>query len=232
MSETPTLALQNKIQNASKQFEALEIRNQETYVTAAEGLKSLAALRKEIDSTFDPIIQKAYQTHKEALAQKKRFTEPLEKVETLIRRRIGTWQAEQERIRRQQEEEERRRRLAEAEAEQRRIAEERALAEAAKAEADGDKETAELYLKPEVIETFKPPLMVEPVILPEAAPKVEGISGRQVWKFRIINQALIPREYLIPDEKKIGQIVRAMKGETRIPGVEAYCEETVAVRTS
>jgi hypothetical protein len=83
-----------------------------------------------------------------------------------------------------------------------------------------------------VIETFKPPLMVEPVILPETTPKVEGISGRQVWKFRIINPALIPREYLIPDERKIGQIVRAMKGETRIPGVEAYAEESVAVRTS
>jgi len=38
---------------------------------------------------------------------------------------------------------------------------------------------------------------------------------------------LIPREYLIPDEVKIGGVVRATKGSIQIPGIEIYSEDQV-----
>jgi hypothetical protein len=60
---------------------------------------------------------------------------------------------------------------------------------------------------------------------------VEGVSKRTVWKFRITDEAAVPREFLLVDEKRIGQIVRAMKGETKIPGIEAYPETVLAVST-
>ena len=43
--------------------------------------------------------------------------------------------------------------------------------------------------------------------------------------------ALIPRRYMIPDEKLIGGTVRLNKGATVIEGIEVYCEESVKVRT-
>ena len=59
-----------------------------------------------------------------------------------------------------------------------------------------------------------------------------GLTVREDWKFSIIDHNLIPREYLIPDEKKIGRIVRAMKEQTNIPGVRAYAEKGVATRSA
>lgn len=59
----------------------------------------------------------------------------------------------------------------------------------------------------------------------------EGISKRTIWRFEITDLAALPREYLIPDEKRIGAVVRAMKGDAQIAGVRVYPETIVAVRT-
>lgn len=61
-------------------------------------------------------------------------------------------------------------------------------------------------------------------VLERETPKVKGVSGRRVWKFRIRDASKLPREYLLPDEKRIGAVVRAMKGDTRIEGVEVWDE--------
>jgi hypothetical protein len=66
-------------------------------------------------------------------------------------------------------------------------------------------------------------------IVPEA-PRASGLSLTETWKFSIVDASLIPREYLVPDEIKIGRIVRAMKGETKIPGVRIYSEKSVSSR--
>lgn len=50
--------------------------------------------------------------------------------------------------------------------------------------------------------------------------RAAGLSTRKHYSFKIVDAALIPREYLIPDEKKIGDVVRAEKMDTNIPGVE------------
>ena len=60
--------------------------------------------------------------------------------------------------------------------------------------------------------------------------RVDGVSFRYEWDFEIVNPAAIPREYLMPDEKKIRGIVRALKGATNIPGVRAVSRKTAAVR--
>ena len=54
-------------------------------------------------------------------------------------------------------------------------------------------------------------------------PTMAGVPSRRNYKFRIIDASRIPRQYLCPDEHKIGRDVRDWKkvGEV-IPGVEAY----------
>lgn len=61
------------------------------------------------------------------------------------------------------------------------------------------------------------------------APAAEGISKRTIWRFEITDEAALPREYLVPDEKRIGQVVRALKQDTKIPGVRVFAETIVAV---
>jgi len=57
---------------------------------------------------------------------------------------------------------------------------------------------------------------------------VQGISTTKRWSFRITNPALVPREYLTVDEQKIGAVVRALKDQAKIPGVEVFSEDTIS----
>jgi uncharacterized membrane protein YqiK len=68
---------------------------------------------------------------------------------------------------------------------------------------------------------------ITPVIA-SSVESVKGISTKKIWKFRLVDENLIPRMYLIPNEKMLGEVARATKGELKIPGVEFYPEETIA----
>jgi hypothetical protein len=46
-----------------------------------------------------------------------------------------------------------------------------------------------------------------------------------------VDPALVPREYLCVDDKKIAAVVRAMKGDTRIAGIEVYPDTIAASRS-
>lgn len=63
-------------------------------------------------------------------------------------------------------------------------------------------------------------------------PQADGISTRTVWNFSITDPSLIPREYMLVDEKKIAAVVRAMKGDTAIPGVTVYADTQIAARAA
>ena len=70
-------------------------------------------------------------------------------------------------------------------------------------------------------------MVVAPVVDREA-PKVAGIATREVWRFEVTDPALVPREYLVVDESKIGKVVRALKGDAVIAGVRVYSERQLA----
>jgi len=72
-----------------------------------------------------------------------------------------------------------------------------------------------------------PPPMVKAEIEP---PKIDGLSGRKVWKFRVTDAGKVPREYMSVDKTKIMAAVVIGKGETKIPGVEVYQETIQNVR--
>ena len=70
--------LNTDLEQSVKKSEALsfsiQIRDQATFEEASAFLLSVKGIKKEVDSTFDPIIEKAHSAHKEALAQKKKFS--------------------------------------------------------------------------------------------------------------------------------------------------------------
>ena len=72
------------------------------------------------------------------------------------------------------------------------------------------------------------PLVVAPVVASVERPTLDRINLTERWGFRVVDAALIPREWLIPDLVKIGKVVRALKGETRIPGIVTYAESGVS----
>lgn len=212
------------------QAKDLTIVSAEDYEFGCSFLTLLANRLKEADATFDPSIKAAHQAHKEAVALKSRFTAQLLEAQVVVKRKISDWRAEQERLRVAEE-----RRLME-EARQRQEAE--ALAQAAELEAQGERELATLVIEEAV--NAPAPVVVQQSLIP----KQEGISARVNWKWRFaVGEDIGLRElvaaaatderllaYLCVNEKAVGAVVRAQKGLTKIPGIEVYPDETVAVR--
>ena len=124
-----------------------------------------------------------------------------------------------------QREEERKRQIAEAEAreaarkEQERL-NEQAMAAAERAQANHDIETADAIIAAVPI--------VQPAPVPVTAPKIQGISTRQVWRFRITDAKAVPDEYKTINEALLGNLARSTKGAVKVPGVEFYPEEVMS----
>jgi hypothetical protein len=62
-------------------------------------------------------------------------------------------------------------------------------------------------------------------------PAAAGVSSRKTWKARVIDEALVPREYLVVNQAKLDQFAKLTKGAGDVPGVEFYEQETLAART-
>lgn len=199
----------------------LKVKDQPSLDVANEFLKSIKSLAARIAETFDPQISRAHELHKSLLAEKKKFTNPLDDAEKIVKRTIAGYLAEEDRKRREAEAE-----RARIEAEARAEADKK-LRAVEKAEAKGNFAKAEA-LAQEAVNVMEAKIEEAPVV-PDA-PVATGLSLRKVWKFRIKDAALLPREYLIPDEVKIGRVVRALKGDAKIPGVSVYSEDDVSSR--
>lgn len=206
--EVNTLALSVPYQ--AKQIAAI-ITNDD-YVKAGNILLTIKDIRKKIENTFKPIKQKMDAAKKEVLDQEKAADKPLAEAEAWIKPLISTYLAEQERIRKAEET-----RLAEI---ARQEEEERQLQDAILAEQCGNEEEAEAIMSA--------PVQAAPVVVPKTVPKVAGISTTKQWKFEITNPALVPNEYKIIDEQKIGAVVRALKDQCRIPGVKVYSVDSIS----
>jgi hypothetical protein len=121
-------------------------------------------------------------------------------------------------------------------AERQRIAEEAArkaqaeLNRKAEQERQAAMKAAEKLKTPELREErlAQAEMIVAPVVqVPVAKPTGSKLATVVTWGFEIVNAGEIPREYMIPDESKIGAVIRASKGSIVIPGVRAVRRESV-----
>jgi len=202
--ETEAPTLETKVATLATQARQFAIATAENYSAAGALWTTLKDMRAKVDESFDGIISKAHAAHKEALAQKKKHDEPLEQGQKAIKQRMIAWDQEQERLRKLEQ--------ARIDAENKRKAEEDALELAAELEKAG-----EVHAAAEVLEA---PLDVQQAVIPKSVPKVEGFSYRSNWVFDVVDANAVTREYLCLDLVKIGQVVRAMKGATNIPGIK------------
>lgn len=192
-----------------EQANAIIIRDSEEYKSAGELWKAIKGLKEQVNETFKPIIEKAHAAHREALAQKAKIFDPLDAASRTVKTVMERYDRDQESLRLLEE-----KRLRE---EARKAEEERLLMEAIAAEAAGEKEEAKAIMEE--------PVYVPPIIVPKATPKLNGGPVyRTIWKFRIKDMNAIPRQYMIPNEVAIGGVVRSLKNQANIPGIEVYEE--------
>lgn len=209
------MTIQSEAITLEQSAKSIQILTENDYRSAADFLVKCRQTLKKIDEFCQPSINAAHSAHKLAIKQKNDLSEPIVKAERIITPKINNYRAEQERLRRAEEERLRK--------EAQRIADEEKLALAIQMEESGDILASEV-----VMET---PVYVAPTVVKSAVPKVNGISDREYWSFKIINEDLIPREYKVIDEKKIAAVVRALKDKTPIPGIQVFSTKELAVRS-
>lgn len=196
------------------QARAMVVASAEDYQAAGGFLKQIKAATKTVVDFFKPLKQSADEHKRSILDAERKHAGPLAEAEGIVKRAMTTYET-----RVKQEAEAERRRL-QAEADERARRDKAALEKIAAA-----------AKKPETQERYREQAaaVIAPVIAVEApAPKVAGISTRQVWHARVVDPLKVPREFLMIDEKKLEQYARAMKEGAAVPGVEFYFESVMA----
>lgn len=197
-------------------------------ITTAEQMAPAGVLLQEIKTKIN-LLDETRKTMTRPLDESKNrimsfFKKPillLQEAENAVKKAMLVYQQEQE-LKRQAEEKKLREAAAKEEAKQKAALAKKA--EAARAKGNEEK-AAELEQK--AAEVFVP----APVLAKEEV-KVDGVSTRTVWTYEITDVNSIPRDYMIPDEKKIGAMVKASGGTLRIPGIRIYQEQIIAARRS
>lgn len=205
--------------------------------TCLKAKESLLVLKKAEDRVlgfFKDIKDAAFKAHKTITTKETESLKPIKDARLKLSGLIYGFEQEQDRHRRQQERE-----IAERE---RQRQHDEALAQAQEAVAQGAPEMAEQILD----QAIAAPAPV--VTLPTTTTKVQGVTSIANWQWRFAGcgteatweslsaedrnriLALLPREYLRPDEKAITKVVKALRGRTTILGVEVFDAGTVMVR--
>ena len=211
-----TQAIVDKSENFALEIQTFKVIDQEDYSTAGNYLRDIKGATKQLNDLRKSMTAPLDESKKRIMEFFRKPLDILSKAEGALKCGMLTYQQEQERKRR--EEEARLQEKARKEAE-------RLAARAEKAEANGNIEKAETLRQEAQEKEMLTPVVASPV------EKVAGISTKKVWKFEIVNEDLIPREYMIADEARIGKVVRATAGTLTIPGVRIYAEDVLAARS-
>ena len=191
----------------------LQVTNQISYERVIEFRNLAVEKKKLIEETFNPIVQKAHESHKQATSTRARFLDPIILLINTIDSNVKSFKREQERIAFEQQEKLRR------EAEEKARKEKEALEKRAeKWEEKGNADKAE--------ELREKAQEVEPLVATVAPTysKMKGDTTRKTWRAEIVDVNIIPREYMIPDIQTLNALARTKKGTIKIAGVKFYEE--------
>lgn len=225
-TRTEIVKIEKETNDALSRAKAIVVKNQTHYDLCINLVKRIKEQKKMVDEAYDKDIKNAHTAWKGLIETKKRYYEPLEEAEKIIKSKLIEYTDEQRRIEnelRMKAEEEARK------AEEKRKAE--LEAQAKKWEEKGNIEKAEERRS-----------MAEEVIIKPTEPEVKfekssNSIDRQIWKAKIKDLDKIPRNLLIKTPKQhealmslLNEIARTTKGAVEIDGVEFYSETSMAIK--
>jgi hypothetical protein len=212
--ESQVATIQAEASPILAEAKALIVKDEASYQEAQRIGMHCAKGSKAIETLLGDERAAAHSLWKSIVAKIKQFTDVYDEAKKIVSGKAYAWKkAEDERI---AIEAEKLRKEAERKAEEERLAQAETLAAA------GNAEMADAILDE--------PINVAPPVI-EAPQGIKGASSRENWQYEITNDALIPREFLMPDTKKIGQFVKNNGAHTKIPGVRVWDAGTMAFKT-
>lgn len=215
-----------------EQAKLIVVKDAATMANANSFFLIIKGLRKRIAATFDPMEkaakqtkQKAEESRKTIVAEREKVEAPLIVGENWLNQQMTKYKLDQDRIR--EAEKARLRQIAiQEEIDRRKKVEEEKLAEAELLEKAGMKEESQ-QLVSEAIQEQEAPLTVKTSEPDIREVKMEGATLQTNWYFKIVNENIIPRPYMMPDEVKIGNLVRSQHEKARDilgGGIEIWSE--------
>lgn len=207
-------ALTARTADLAENYDDYAVTNAEQFQGGAEHLRIIKSMQKELETQEKAITKPMNDAKTAVISFFRPFKTRLAVAESAVKRGLTSWKSEQDRIAREKQrevDEQARKERVELEKQSREADEKGRPARAANLE-----DRAAEHVAP---------------IVTSGAPKAEGVSFRKIWKWRITDVNRIPREYLMVDKTKIGGVVRALKGDTAIAGVQVYSEDVPAARS-
>lgn len=184
------LALKTTIDSFLAEIGEIKITSQQEYDAGTTFLKRISATIKQVDDEFEEDRVKTKAAYDAVLADKKRFKEPLERVDAVIRNVMSKYATEQENIRR---------------AAIRKEQEEQALRQAEELTAMGKPKEAEKVLaKPETVKVMGAPAKVgkmmevwdiTPINIPEFLTHAVANGDDEVLKYVNIDTVKLARYF-------------------------------------
>jgi hypothetical protein len=217
---------------------ALRITDAESCVNASQLLKSIKHLRSGVAKFWTPHIEAAMETKRKADAARKslvderdRMDAPLVQAETVLKRGLLAFEAEQEQRRQEEERALQAAALARAEA--------ATLAAAAALELQAG-ETGDAQMLAEAEDILAQPIEAPVVSVASYQPKVAGVTYRDAWKVHptinvrelaaAVAAGTVAPNLLTPNLVALGQMARATEGTAQVPGVKFFNDRTIAAR--
>lgn len=193
---------------------AITVKTPEQYAEASDFLKAVKGAQKRVTDFFGPMKSKAHEAWKAITTTEAATLKPLQDAEAQVKRVLVTYQTEQEAIR---------------QAEQRRL--QAAADEAARKERERLEAAAAKLKTPELREARmeQAAAVIAPVVTVAAVtPVIAGQSLRKTWKARVVNEAIVPRAWLVVNQSALDAFARSTKGAVKVDGVEMFEDVTMA----
>ncbi|HLJ26601.1 MAG TPA: KTSC domain-containing protein [Candidatus Angelobacter sp.] len=202
--------LVTEISDLSNQALKIEVTNAATYEQAGELGKKLAVLRRRITAMMKPPKQSIDSVKGVVLTKEKELGELVGVGEEHLAKGCTAWRSAEQRRATEAAQQEQARRL--------RDAEDKRISDAEKAQAAGRDALADKLLST--------PVTAPKVQIASEVPQGVG-RGRVNYRFRVLDAAAVPRDWLTIDEKKVGEYARKSKlpNGTLLHGIEFYQEE-------
>ncbi len=215
---TPTTEVETKALDIPEKARLVVVTDNDSMAIADNTKGLIKDMIKEIDATFKPMADKAFQAHRAITGKWKEVVQPLKDADEYLTGQVKGYLRKVEEERQAEE-----RRLAEI---ARKEAEERRLAEALQAEAEGNTEEAQAIIEEEM---FVPTPIVKPDV-----PKVDNRKYRTIPRARVTNKMALIRfiaanpalaDLLDVNQSVINNKAKAMGKEiNNIPGLSYYEE--------
>lgn len=210
--------IESEVNHIVESNKTIIVSNKDELCRATTCIKGIRGLIEKIKESFDPIVEKSHQSHKEAISQRDRYLKPLQSKEKEFKEAIVNFNKKME-----QEQRERERLANELLAKHVEEHRQKLLQKSQETDDEWDKEALQEKAK-EIV-----PIKVD---TQKKVIEQEGLSICKTWKAKVIDINIIPHEYLIiePNFSALNQYARENKNTKPMLGVEFYEESSAKVK--